>query len=87
MYLHLGQGVVVRQRDVVGIFDLDNTSASFRTRRTLERAERAGQTFAVSEELPKSFVLCRGRDGRDVIYLTQLSSAALRGRAESNSFE
>ena len=28
MYLHLGSSVVIRQRDVVGIFDLDNTTAS-----------------------------------------------------------
>ena len=28
MYLHLGQGVVVPYRDVLALFDLDNTSAS-----------------------------------------------------------
>ena len=31
MYLHLGQSVVVPHRDVVGIFDLDNTTWSRRT--------------------------------------------------------
>ena len=25
MYLHLGQETVVRERDIIGIFDLDNT--------------------------------------------------------------
>ena len=43
MYLHLGQGVMVRDRDMIGIFDLDNTTWSFRTRRFLERAEREGR--------------------------------------------
>ena len=33
MYLHLGQGVVVPYRDVLALFDLDNTSASHLTRR------------------------------------------------------
>ena len=28
MYLHLGQGVVVPYRDVLALFDLDNTSAA-----------------------------------------------------------
>ena len=42
MYLHLGQGVVVPYRDVLALFDLDNTSASHLTRRFLERAEQAG---------------------------------------------
>ena len=31
MYLHLGQSVVVPYRDVIGIFDLDNSSYSHLT--------------------------------------------------------
>ena len=38
MYLHLGQGVVVPYRDVLGVFDLDNTSSSRVTRAFLEGA-------------------------------------------------
>ena len=53
MYLHLGQGVVVPYRDVLALFDLDNTSASHLTRRFLERAEQAGQVVNVAEDLPK----------------------------------
>lgn len=87
MYLHLGQSVVVHQKDIIGIFDLDNTTSSFRTRRFLEQAEREGRMVTISEDLPKSFVMCQGGDGAAVIYLSQLSSATLRGRAENNSFE
>ncbi len=87
MYLHLGQSVVVRQKDILGIFDLDNTTSSFRTRKFLERADREGRTVTVTDDLPKSFVVCQGLDGKAVIYLSQLSSATLRGRAENNSFE
>ena len=87
MYLHLGQSVVVHQKDILGIFDLDNTTSSFRTRKFLVRAEREGRTVTVTDDLPKSFVLCQGKDGKAVVYLSQLSSATLRGRAENNSFE
>lgn len=87
MYLHLGQSVVVRQKDILGIFDLDNTTSSFRTRKFLERAEREGRMITVTDDLPKSFVVCQGKDGKAVVYLSQLSSATLRGRAENNSFE
>ena len=87
MYLHLGQSVVVYQRDIIGIFDLDNTTASFRTRRFLERAEKEGRLQAVSDELPKSFVVCQAGDRSPMVYLSQLSAATLRGRAENNSFE
>ncbi len=87
MYLHLGQSVVVRQKDILGIFDLDNTTSSFRTRKFLERADREGRTVTVTDDLPKSFVVCQKPDGKAVIYLSQFSPATLRGRAENNSFE
>ena len=88
MYLHLGQGVVIPFREVVGVFDLDNASASRHTRAFLERAEKDGRVVNASGDLPRSFVLCRGRaDGPPAVYLSQLSPAALLRRAESDSFE
>ena len=87
MYLHLGQSAVVRQSDIIGIFDLDNTTFSFRTRKFLERLEQEGKIIAVSEDLPKSFILCQSEEKDAVVYLSQLSAATLRGRAENNSFE
>lgn len=87
MYLHLGQSVIVSHEEIIGIFDLDNTSYSHRTREFLDRAQHDGRVTAVSGELPKSFVLSQSRSGPDRVYITQLSSATLRGRAESNSFE
>ncbi len=80
MYLHLGQNVMVRTKDVVGVFDLDNTTWSFRTRRFLERAEQEGRVFPVGEDLPRSFVLTEGGDGEPKVYLTPLSPAALAAR-------
>ena len=87
MYLHLGQSVVVPYQDVIGLFDLDNTTSSHLTRRMLEQAEREGRVVNVCDDLPKSFVLCRDGEGESVIYLSQLSTATLLGRAERNSFE
>ena len=87
MYLHLGQSVVVPQREIIGLFDLDNASYSHRTRKFLERAQRQGQVVTVGGGLPKSFVLCEDKDGRQTVYISQLSSSTLRGRAESDSFE
>lgn len=91
MYLHLGQSVVVPYRDVIGLFDLDNTTASHITRAALERAEREGRVINVGEDLPKSFAVCqppsgRGR-GKAVVYLSQLSTATLLRRAESGGFD
>ena len=61
MYLHLGQSVVVPFRDVVGIFDLDNTTSSIHTRKFLERAEKEGRVVdksTLSGKTPK--VPCAG---------------------------
>lgn len=86
MYLHLGQSVVVPYRDVIGIFDLDNTTSSHRTRAFLEQAQREGELVDVSMDVPKSFVLCRSELGT-MVYLSQLSPATLLRRAENNQFE
>ena len=86
MYLHLGQSVVVPFRDVIGIFDLDNTTSSRQTRAFLSRAEREGELVDVSMDVPKSFMLCRSELGT-MVYLSQLSPATLLRRAESNQFE
>ena len=81
MYLHLGQNVVVSEADVVGVFDLDNTTGSKTTRGFLSEAERAGRVVSVSEDLPRSFVVCSdGGAGR--VYLSQLSPQTLLKRSE-----
>ena len=82
MYLHLGQSVVVPDSSVVGVFDLDNTTGSAITRELLRRAEREGRVESVTQELPRSFVLCDDGVERR-IYLSQLSAATLLKRSES----
>lgn len=85
MYLHLGQNLIVHDREIIGIFDLEITSQSYRTRQYLTRAERSGQVVNVSEELPKSFVVCgkRNQKRKQTVYISQLSSQTLLRRSES----
>ena len=82
MYLHLGQDTVVRTDEIVGIFDLDTSTVSKRTREFLTKAPKAGQVGNVSMELPKSIVLCAqpGRKGGHTLYISQISSATLLKR-------
>lgn len=81
MYIHLGQETVVRKKDIIGIFDMDNTTVSAKTRLFLKKAEQKGQVVNVSTELPKSFVICSDKNGQKV-YITQISSATLLKRSE-----
>ena len=70
--------MAVRESSIIGIFDMDNTSTSKRTRMFLEKAEKEGQVVPC-DDLPKSFVLT-AEYGMDRIYLTSLSSATLEKR-------
>ncbi len=83
MYLHLGQETVVMQEDIVGIFDLDNTTVSKTTRDYLTCAEKEKRVTNVSFELPKTFVLTNNKKEGSKIYISQISSSTLLKRAEN----
>ena len=78
MYLSIGNDMAVRDRNVIGIFDLDNTSTSKKTREFLEKNEKNGQVVPC-DDLPKSFVLTT-EYGMDRIYLSSLSTVTLEKR-------
>ena len=70
--------MAVREKSIIGIFDMDNTSTSKRTRIFLNRAEKEG-CVVPCDDLPKSFVLAV-EYGMDKVYLTSLSSSTLEKR-------
>ncbi len=83
MYLHLGNEIIIRNDELIGIFDMDQTTVSKRTRDYLNRAEKNGEAITISYELPKSFVVCADRKTkRQKIYISQISSATLLKRSE-----
>jgi len=82
MYLHLGGGAVVRQRDILGIFDLDAATVSHVTRDFLRSAQQRAQVRDAGGgwDLPKSFVLTG-----EGVWLSPLNSAILKKRCNSFS--
>jgi len=83
MYLHLGQDVLVREKDVIAILDLETTTTISRiTKDYLKSAEENGCVKDVSPgQIPKSFVIC-GLSGKNIVYITNISAKALLGRVE-----
>ncbi|MBO4693808.1 MAG: DUF370 domain-containing protein [Clostridia bacterium] len=77
MYIHLGNNTVIKTKEIVGIFDLDNTTVSARTRKFLNKAEKNKNVIVTSNELPKSFVVTSKKRGENKIYLSQLSTLTL----------
>lgn len=80
MYLHLGQEVVVSVKNVIAIFDMETTTISKITKEFLMVAEEEGFIVNVSDDLPKSYVICE-IDGKSTIYISPISSSTLYKRA------
>ncbi len=81
MYIHLGQDVVVNKKNIIGIFDIENTSISKFTKEFLSESSKKNRVVTVSYELPKSFVVCKEKD-ETVVYISQISPVTLLKRAK-----
>ena len=81
MYLHLGNNTIVNNKDIIGIFDMDNTTISKHTRKYLSERTKNNEVITVSLELPKSFIVC-SRDKKKTVYVSQLSPKTLLNRKE-----
>ena len=80
-YLHIGQNLMLEDKRIIGIFDLDNTSQSKITRTFLNQAEEDGVVLTAIEDIPKSFVVCDHPYHRQIVYISQLNSSTLARRS------
>ena len=79
MYIPIGSDMSVRERSIIGIFDLDNTTYSKHTRKFLAQAEEEGNVVTVTDDIPKSFLLT-SEYGMDRVYLCQFNAQTLEKR-------
>lgn len=79
MYLHIGNNYSVDMRDVIGIFDIENTTVGKCTKKLLERSEKNCFCIYATYEMPKSFVITM-KNGEEKLYISQLSAYTLRKR-------
>lgn len=74
MYVNIGGDMSLRSGDIIGVFDLDNTTSSRITQNFLNKAEKEGKVITISpEELPKSFILT----AKKIIYLSPVRPETL----------
>ena len=78
MYLPIGNDMSVRQSSIIGIFDMDNTSTSKRTRDFLTTAQKEGAIIPC-DDLPKSFIVTV-EYGMTKVYESTLAPATLEKR-------
>lgn len=79
MYMPIGSDMAVRDRSIIGIFDMDNCTWSHRTRAFLKKAEQNGEVVPATDNLPKSFILT-SEYGLNRVYLVQFNSVVLEHR-------
>ena len=81
MYLHIGNNVMLIERRIIGIFDLEITSQSKITAAYLKKAEQDSVVIDACADIPKSFLVCDHPYPDQIVYLSQLNSRTLQGRA------
>ena len=81
MYLHVGNNQNIRERNIIGIFYADTATVSAITKKNLSAADARRAVEFASEEIPKSFVLYKDREGNFKVCFSQLATASLVGRS------
>ena len=81
MYLHIGNGVSVKEKDIIGIFDLDTSTVSKITKKFVNEKSKEGNLEYTDSDLPRSFVFC-SEEGKFKIKLSRISSIGLRQRID-----
>lgn len=75
IYLHIGNNYSIDVREIIGIFDMDNTTVTSYTKKLLDRAEKEKKLFLATYELPKTFIVTNKR-----VYISQLAASTLKKR-------
>ena len=79
MYLHIGNGVSIKEEDIIGIFDLDTSTISKTTKKFINENQKKGNIEYTDTDLPRSFVLIR-ENKKSKIKLSRISSLGLKQR-------
>lgn len=81
MFLHIGNGKLIKKDRIIGIFDFDTATVAAKTKKWLSEKQKEKKIISVNYELPKSFILMDKSDGSK-IYLSQLSPKTLVSRTD-----
>ena len=81
MFLFLGGNVTVDDRSVIGIFNMEECTVSGITNEHLRVRQRQEKIVNVSEDLPKSLVVCE-----DKSYISNVSNLTINKRARKGGF-
>ncbi len=76
MYVDIATDFLLNDKDIIGVFDLDNTTINNHTRNFLNQKQKENKVVYLIKDLPKSFVVTE--DG--MVYVIELSSQIIKKR-------
>ncbi len=77
MYINIGTEVLIKDNEILGIFDLDNTTVSKATREYINTSAKNGECITISiDELPKSFIVTTKNEKKE-IYISPLNTSTI----------
>lgn len=77
MFLHLGEDTIVKDKEIIGIFDLDTSTVNKATRDYLAIAEKNDSVEYVNYDLPKSFIVTDNK-----IFVSPINTGTLLRRSK-----
>ena len=79
MYIDIATDFLIDEEEIVGIFDLDNTTAAGKhTINFLNEKQKEGKVTYLIKDIPKSFVVTKSGE----IFVVELSSQIIKKRFE-----
>ena len=81
-YLQLEKGESIDKNEIIGIFDIESASTSQVTKELFKRKEDEHGVVSVSNDLPKSFILCDG-EFTDTVYISGISVESIKKRLKN----
>lgn len=92
MLVHIGKDKLISDKDIIGIFDLENTTSDDEscTAEFLSEAEKNGNAeYVLSLDIskaidtPRAFVVCGSKRNGKKVYITGFSSETLLKKTEN----
>ena len=81
MYIHIGNDHVIRDKDLIGVFNIENTTVSQDTRNYLKNAAKRRCEVSCTELIPRSFVVTfENKQLDEKVYITRISADTIEKR-------
>ena len=77
MYINIGEEYVLKEKDIIAVFDMDKATVGEITRDYLNAAQKSGKIIYAGYDLPKSFIVTK-----DKVYISPLNTATVLKRAQ-----